>query len=270
MLTTSAGPFELRATITGSGSTVMLIHSSGIGPAMWRAYQEPLGDGHRVVTPALLGYSPSDLVPRGSTGLTARDLEGLGALLAAEPGPVHLVGHSYGGFLAARLALAQPEKVATLALLEPVMFGALRLADDPVAEEDLSVFQANRWFEDVATAGSERWMELFVDYWNQAGAWQGLPPSQKAVFLAAGWKVFEEVRAVLHDPWPFADYRFAMPTLLLRGGRSTKAARQVVAHLAAMNPSARTVELPLAGHMFPVTHWRDVVSRLGEHWGPAL
>jgi lipase len=39
-------------------------------------------------------------------------------------GPVHLIGHSFGATVALRLAIEAPERVASLTLIEPVLFAA--------------------------------------------------------------------------------------------------------------------------------------------------
>jgi pimeloyl-ACP methyl ester carboxylesterase len=42
--------------------------------------------------------------------------------------PVHMVGHSFGGAIAVRLALARPEMLRRLVLIEPVLTPLLPLA----------------------------------------------------------------------------------------------------------------------------------------------
>jgi pimeloyl-ACP methyl ester carboxylesterase len=266
MSSTNESAYQMRATMMGQGPTVMLVHSSGNGPGMWRAYQKPLAEKHHVITPALLGYSPSDHPPRGTRDLAQLDLDALTELVSAQAAPVHLVGHSYGGFLAAQVALAVPHKVATLALLEPVMFGALGLTPEGRDSVDARHFQAAPWFLDEAEAGTERWFTFFVDYWNHPGAWAELAAPQKQAFLSAGWKVFEEVRTVITHTMPFSAYHFSMPTLLMRGEKSTQGARDMVQHLSTENPHAALHEIAGHGHVFPMTAWREVLPQLLQHW----
>lgn len=249
-------------------ATVVLVHSSGLGPGMWRAYAASVAPDFELVTPALLGYPPAPALPPETEAGTA-DVARVCELILSLPGRTHLVGHSYGGFVAASAALALPEKIASVALLEPVMFGALRLSADPEAAAELRWFDEHPWFLDERRGGTPEWLELFVDYWNGPGAWRALSPAQQAPFLAAGAKVFREVCSVSHDARPFADYRLAAPLLLMRGGGSTVAARRIVDHLHAANPEARLVEVAAAGHLFPVTHRRAVVPELLAHWREA-
>jgi non-heme chloroperoxidase len=59
----------------------------------------------------------------------AADLKGLIEKLGI--GPVHLVGHSYGGFTAAFLATDYPDLIRTLVLVEPAI--ATLLVEDPTS-----------------------------------------------------------------------------------------------------------------------------------------
>src|SRR5271170_2150294 len=106
----------------GSGPAILLVH--GI-PTVYRpgdAQLNALPDGFRTIT-----YSRRYAYPNARTGdvsdstveNNARDLAGLIAQLGVAP--VHLVGHSYGGFIAAYLALQQPRLLRTLTLVEPAI-----------------------------------------------------------------------------------------------------------------------------------------------------
>jgi pimeloyl-ACP methyl ester carboxylesterase len=82
---------------------------------------EPLADaGHRVVTFDLRGQYESDGGPDDPSGHTldelAADLLALVGLLG--DGPVHLVGHSFGGMVSRTAVLADPDAVRSLVLLD--------------------------------------------------------------------------------------------------------------------------------------------------------
>ena len=56
------------------------------------------------------------------------------ALIDQSEGKVHLVGHSYGGGVALHVALARPERIASMALYEPSAFHLLRQMGERGAE----------------------------------------------------------------------------------------------------------------------------------------
>ncbi len=66
---------------------------------------------------------PSNL----STCRVAEDVAALSKGLEDISGPVHLVGHLYGGLVALEHSRQWPERVKSLYLYEPVLFSALRL-----------------------------------------------------------------------------------------------------------------------------------------------
>jgi pimeloyl-ACP methyl ester carboxylesterase len=60
-----------------------------------------------------------------------------------------------------------------------------------------------------------------------------------------------------------------VPTLLVRGTRTTLAANAVSARLAATLPTADLVEVADAGHMLPVTHAARVNAAIEAHLAQA-
>ncbi|MFD9407656.1 alpha/beta fold hydrolase [Streptomyces sp. NPDC059989] len=109
--------------------------------------------GHEVVLYDLRGHGRTERPPAGYDSRTAvRDLFALLGALDLGRRPVHLVGNSYGGTLALHAALARPDLVAGLTLLEPPLGGAwvenmvdtlsaaaLSLEDSPVPAELLTL-----------------------------------------------------------------------------------------------------------------------------------
>src|SRR5688500_4532898 len=112
-----------------SAAPVLLVHSGGFTSRQWRKLAALLAPDRRVLAPDLIGYAADTRWPVGEPFHFRQDLEALAAVLADEP-PAHVVGHSYGGFLALQLALIHPDRVRSLAVYEPVAFGILDEAVD--------------------------------------------------------------------------------------------------------------------------------------------
>jgi pimeloyl-ACP methyl ester carboxylesterase len=227
---------------------VLMIHSGGFTSRQWRKLGEKLTPAYEVIAPDLLGYATSGPWPEGAPFHYRQDVEHLAQRLGDRE-PAHVVGHSYGGFLALLFALAYPARVRSLALYEPVAFGIL----DEDSPEDIAA-RADLARLDMTWDG-DGWLSRFVEWWQGAGAWQAMGEETRAAFRAVGWKVHEEVATLVTDPTDRAGYAaIAVPTLLLGGERTPLAERRMIAKLAAAIPRATLRVFPGLGHMGPITH----------------
>jgi pimeloyl-ACP methyl ester carboxylesterase len=265
------GDHVIRWSERGAGDRVVLVHSSGLSSRQWRRIGEALEPRWTVTLPDLLGYGESSAWPESERFHFTMDLLALEAMLdvLAPPGapPVHLVGHSYGGFLALLATLHRPRAVRSLALYEPVAFGVLRSVGD--AEAIATLLPSDEPWPEGAEA-IERWMERFVDYWNGAGGWRGLAPSMREQFLRAGPKLVGEVRSLGLDGTPHhAMATITAPTLILGGERAPLAPERVLALLERTIPGARRERIAGAGHMGPLTHAAEVAALLHAHFARA-
>lgn len=243
-----------------STDPVVLVHSSGLGSRQWRRIAEALGTRHRVILPDLVGYGESSPVALGERFHCAMDLVAMERLVDHLGEPVHLVGHSYGGFLALLTAIHRPSLVRSVAVYEPVSFGILRSERDDDALASLGTI-GTEWpsTEDAV----ERWMEAFIAYWNGPGAWQALAESMRATFRATAAKVISEVTTLGEDRTPLEVYgTLGMRVLLMGGEQSTLAADHVLAGLERTITNARRVRIAGAGHMGPITHAARVAEEL--------
>ncbi|HET7292490.1 MAG TPA: alpha/beta fold hydrolase [Vicinamibacteria bacterium] len=250
----------------GAGSPVVLLHSGGLSSRQWGRLVEQLAPAHRVVAPDFLGYGRSSAWPRDELFHFQLDVQATSALLDALAAPAHVVGHSYGGFVALLATLSRPRLVRSLALFEPVAFGVLHSREDAAARASLTLDGVEAALLDAGQGGQESWLRAFVEYWQGPGAWDGLPEAARQAFRAVGWKLFGEVRSLLLDRTPHQAYAsVAVPTLLLSAETSPLAARRVVAHLAEVIPGARAETIGAAGHMAPITHAEEVNRSIVDH-----
>ncbi len=232
------------------GHPVVLVHSSGMTSRQWGSLTSLLSPRYRVVAPDLLGYGENGTWPPDAPFRFHDDVGALGEVIDSLDQAVHLVGHSYGGLLAITYARMFPERLRSLSVYEPVAMGLLYEASDHAGIANLMLAENAEGFFDEEVGGTARWWNLFVDYWNGKGAWDGLPDSTRAGFLKVGKKAFREVKSLLEDRTGRAAYgSITCPTLLLTGKHSPLAAGRVIVHLGAAIPQARTVVLETAGHM---------------------
>ena len=254
-------------------STVVFLHSTGLGPFMWTPYQSLAGDA-KVLTPFNRGYGPGDEVARPEQVRVAEDVAALAGPLSEIPGGVHLVGHSYGGLLALELARLAPDRVKSLYLYEPVVFAALRERAheiDPAAASDVrELYGDNSFFDDDVNGGDEAWLQRFIDYWNGPGAWLAMGERARAAMRRVGWKMHLEVKSVSVDAQPFEAYRLSQPVTVVAGEKSPATAREMARLLAAELPQASLRTLPGVSHMSVLDRPDVVGPSLAEHFRRVL
>jgi pimeloyl-ACP methyl ester carboxylesterase len=240
----------------GEGVPVLAVHSSGMSSRQWKRLESELPAGHRLVAPDLIGYGDSSPWSSAERFHFVLDQLAIERVLESLSEPAHLVGHSYGGFLALLVALHHPARIRSVSVFEPVSFGLLRSTGD---EEALATLPSGDAPWPDAPEALEAWLEGFVDYWNGPGGWRAQTEGFRETFRRAGLKMVGEVRSLGVDRTPHSAYRtLSMPVTLLGGERSTLAAKRVLATLAREIPNAKRIEIAGAGHMGPLTHAAEV------------
>ncbi|OQR61631.1 2-hydroxy-6-ketonona-2,4-dienedioic acid hydrolase [Streptomyces maremycinicus] len=146
MTTTPTGPPTMRETTypiggrkifaaeTGDGPPVLLLHGGGPGASGVSNYARnitELAKEYRVIVPDLPGYGRSTKGVDGSDpfGCLADGIRALLDELGLEK--AHLVGNSYGGACALRLALDTPGRVDRMVLMGPGGIGTTRTLPTP-------------------------------------------------------------------------------------------------------------------------------------------
>ncbi|MGY1867490.1 MULTISPECIES: alpha/beta fold hydrolase [Nocardia] len=123
------GDREIFFSETGAGPAVVLLHGGGPGAGGLSNYSRnvgPLARRFRVIVPDMPGYGRSTkrIDQSDPFGDLAAAVGGL--LDALDIGSAHLIGNSYGGAAALRLAMDRPEKVEKLILMGPGGVGTTR------------------------------------------------------------------------------------------------------------------------------------------------
>jgi pimeloyl-ACP methyl ester carboxylesterase len=113
----------------GAGAPVLFLH--GGGPAgQWLELHQILARERRVIAPDHPGFASSDELAEieGVDDLVYHYLDVMDRLELDRPA---LVGYSFGGWIAAEIAVHSPERVGSLALLSPV---GLRIPEHPITD----------------------------------------------------------------------------------------------------------------------------------------
>ena len=115
-----AGGVQTNYLEAGSGQPVVLIHGSGPGVtayANWRLVIPALSDRFRVLAPDMAGFGFSERPEKADYGVDLWTEQVAAFLDALDIPQAHVVGNSFGGAIALRLAARYPDKVAKLVLM---------------------------------------------------------------------------------------------------------------------------------------------------------
>ncbi len=135
MTTATVNGVKLYFEAAGPGEIpLVLVHGSWGSHETWKQVVPELAGRFHVVTYDRRGHGQSER-PKGQ-GSILEDVADLAALIEhLELSRTWIVGNSFGGCIALRLAVARPEIVSGVIVHEPPMYGVL--ADDPSMAEAL-------------------------------------------------------------------------------------------------------------------------------------
>jgi pimeloyl-ACP methyl ester carboxylesterase len=246
---------------------VIALHCSGAGAGQWRSLGETLGGSFELLAPEHYG-SKSAGPWNGRHAFTLADeaARAVGLIDSSEE-QVHLVGHSYGGGVALHVALARPERIASLALYEPSAFHLLRQIGRSGAAAFAEITNvAQRLGEAVVVGDYRTGIAGFVDYWNGPGAWNALPPERQDALIRWAPKGTLDFHALFHEASPLYAYRaLKLPVLVLRGEHAPAPTRVIAERLSEQLPDCRLTVVRGAGHMGPLTHAPEVSALIAAH-----
>lgn len=252
-----------------TGCVVALHCSLGSG-RQWARLGDALDRQHRLFAPDICGYGAN----RGPLDLPttlAREAELVCADLTEASGPIHLVGHSYGGAIAFKLATDSPlaSRVRSLTLIEPVLPTLLcdNAADRRLHDRFASLGQAVHL--DLWNGAFMEAIERFTTFWNGSQSNEPLPAKARLRMVEQVERLSFDFMAVLaEENVSAAAERIGVPTLLVSGGLSPYLTQRIVYRLASIIPGATTRHLPAAGHMLPISHAeqlnREIVTHIGR------
>jgi pimeloyl-ACP methyl ester carboxylesterase len=261
---------------------VIALHCSGAGASQWTYLAEALGGGYQLLAPEHFGNESAGPWT-GERAFTLADEAARSIALIDEcEGKIHLVGHSYGGGVALNVALARPERIASMALYEPSAFHLLRQMGGGGAEAFAEITSiVRRTCEGIVTGDYRGAASAFVDYWNGPGAWDALRPAVQEALIRWSPKAPLDFRALIVEPTPASAYRaLDFPVLILRGEHAPPPTRVIAESLSRLLPASRLLTIAGAGHMGPLTHAPEVAALIVRHivdaaadaqprrWGP--
>jgi pimeloyl-ACP methyl ester carboxylesterase len=178
---------KLAYSEAGSGAPIVFIHGAAGDYRIWDAQMKALSAKYHVIAISLRYHVPYEwpkkLKSTADYNLANHTADVTEALQSLKLGPVVLVGHSYGGNIAARIAAAHPELVRSLVLVEP--FVPELLPNDAQGQSiRANIEQLTQKVVAAAGAGDdEKTLRTFTDNALGAGSFDKLPELTQSVML---------------------------------------------------------------------------------------
>lgn len=241
---------------SSTASTVIALHCSLGSGNQWARLSEELAATHQVITPDISGYG-NNPGPFDLPTTLSEEVRLLEDRLREAVGPIHLVGHSYGGALAFKIATDSPlaSRVRSLTLIEPVLPTILREngPDRPLYEHFVRLAHAVN--EDLWNGLASDAIDKFLVFWKGSEAKEDISPKARMRMMEHADKLAFDFTAVFAEQnVTRAAAAIRAPTLLASGGLSPYLTQRILWRLTSAIPEVRTRHVPAAGHMLPVSH----------------
>jgi pimeloyl-ACP methyl ester carboxylesterase len=263
----------------GSGEPLVFVHGIVGDYRSWKSQLEALSPNFRVVT-----YSRRTSYPNKNQGdfkidTIQNNSEDL-AVLTGKLGmvPFHLVGHSYGGFVAAYFAQKHPEMLRSLVLVEPAV--STVFFEVPTKRSELLKFLllhfptalsamnftsgARKAIKALSEQRPEDAARLFVDtIQNRLGGFDQLPKEFREIVLA-------NVNTIMDVNTPPPEFtkedlgKISTHTLLIKGATSHKLLTAISENVASCIPSCKLVTVVGSGHFPQVEKTAEFNRRILE------
>lgn len=247
---------RVRYVDRGEGPVVVLLHGFASSLDNWRHVMPALEGRHRVIALDLKGFGfsdrpPGDYSPAAQSKLVRALLDQRGVKRFA------VVGHSWGGSVALRIALDAPQRVTRLALYDawvyeeqlPTTFHWARAGG--VGEALFSAFYGERADEKMALAFYDR-RHVTEEFVERTEASLARPGAVAAALAAARGQRYAQVQDRYGD--------VKQPVLLLWGREDRVSPLAVGERLAKQLPNATLIVYPRCGH-FPMVEARHGSNR---------
>ena len=241
----------------GSGTSVIMLHSSMSSKEQWLKLSSGLSSDFHTIAIDLYGYGEGEYPHNPTTFSLVDEVLRVDKIIKQLIGEerFHLVGHSYGGATALRLAYDNQDRIKSLSLYDPVAFHLLDDKDPSLVGILQLVDSINACIEEDDFSRATR---VFVDFWSGEGTYNGISTVKRDFLDSLIPKVSLDFKAGINEPLTMSDYRqIELPVCLITSPQSPLPTRQIMSNLEEILPRFQT-HMVSGGHMAPITNANSV------------
>lgn len=256
---------SLYCEVIGQGDPLVLVHGSASDSRTWARQREAFSRGFRTIVYSRRYHWPNEPISEGVDYSMEQHVQDLTSLIRSlDLAPVHLVGHSYGGFVSLLVAMRNPELVRTLVLAEPPAI-TLFVSSTPKLLEILRLLLSRPRTALALVKFGSKGVVPAQKAFKRGDSSEAIRRFAEAVFGPGGYDRFSEERKkqvnanltnvkaeVLGSDFlpvdPDQVRRLEMPTLLLTGEHSIELFRLLVDRFEELIPHTDRVEIPGGSH----------------------
>ena len=257
--------YEVEFQESGSGETIMFVPGSFSTGSSWRAITAPMSERYRVITTSLSGYGKThERRLAGSGTLMSNEMDVLQTVIEKAAAPVHLVAHSFGGWVALNLAMYRKPKFLSLTLLEPTVFNLLDEAGESGLNDIVRTMVAR--YTSEWNSGKRQAVHHVINFYGGEGTFESYPPTIQDKLISQtptnilDWQTGNAVQAERAD---FA--QLDVPISIICGALSHDAMKRSNGLLATYLPRAALSFLDNANHFMIGTHAAALLEAIERH-----
>ena len=239
---------ELHYLEEGAGATVVLVHGGFGDYRLWTGLSRSLSKRFRVISYSRRGSYPNKAPSRGHArvGTHSADLASVITQLSNEP--VHLVGESYGAYVALYFAIHNQELVRTIALDEPPIVSVLGSGGEDRRDSEALQRVLTAFLEAHARGDADAARSIVDFLEGPPGAYDSLPNEVKEVIRANAAATFADLNGGLGGVVRDEVRSMRRPALLMKSEKGPRVLKRIVDILADDMPDSRLQEIRGASH----------------------